>query len=146
MLNTIGKVIPSDLLSKRYPVSIKGILFIQDKVLLLKNEREEWDLPGGKIDSNEQPKMCLLREILEETNLKVKVCEIVDTWMYKILGKVNVFVVFYTCLLNDDIENLKISFEHKEIKLFSLEELTELRIPEGYYNAILKSQKNMKNL
>ena len=42
------KTIPIDLFAQRYPISIKGIIIWEDKVLLLKNEREEWDLPGGK--------------------------------------------------------------------------------------------------
>ena len=66
-------------------------MFHESKVFLLQNEREEWDLPGGKINSGEQAEICLQREILEETNLKVNVSEIVDTWMYKVLGKINVF-------------------------------------------------------
>jgi 8-oxo-dGTP pyrophosphatase MutT (NUDIX family) len=44
--------------SKR-PVSIKGILFKHNdanpEVLLLRNEREEWDLPGGKIEDKPAP-------------------------------------------------------------------------------------------
>lgn len=33
-----------------FPVSIKGVLILDGKALLLKNERDEWDLPGGKIE------------------------------------------------------------------------------------------------
>ena len=29
-----------------FPVSIKGVLIIDGKALLLKNERNEWDLPA----------------------------------------------------------------------------------------------------
>ena len=31
-----------------HPVSIKGVVVRDGKVLLLKNEREEWELPGTR--------------------------------------------------------------------------------------------------
>lgn len=31
----------------RYPVSIKGVVFVGKRAVLLKNERDEWELPGG---------------------------------------------------------------------------------------------------
>lgn len=36
-------------------ISVKGIVFDDEKVWLRKNERQEWELPGGKLDKGEQP-------------------------------------------------------------------------------------------
>jgi hypothetical protein len=36
-----------------YPVSIKGVVVRDDRVLLLKNERDEWELPGRRIEPGE---------------------------------------------------------------------------------------------
>ncbi|MGP3946800.1 hypothetical protein ACTWQK_45600, partial [Streptomyces sp. 6N106] len=34
-----------------WPVSVKGVaLDAQDRVVLLKNERDEWELPGGRLE------------------------------------------------------------------------------------------------
>lgn len=33
----------------------------------------KWELPGGKIDSDETPVIAVLREVLEETGLRVKI-------------------------------------------------------------------------
>jgi len=36
-----------------YPVSVKGVLVRNDRVLLVHNERDEWELPGGRIEPGE---------------------------------------------------------------------------------------------
>ena len=40
---------------RAFPVSVKGVLVRDGQVLLLKNEREEWELPGGKLGLGEEP-------------------------------------------------------------------------------------------
>lgn len=58
-------------------VSVKGVLFrIRNgarEVLLLRNDRCEWELPGGRIEGSESDAECLSREFLEETSLFVDV-------------------------------------------------------------------------
>ena len=36
-----------------YPTSVKGVLLLDRQVLLVKNPRDEWELPGGRIDEGE---------------------------------------------------------------------------------------------
>lgn len=55
------------------PISIKGIVFENGKVWLRKNERDEWELPGGKLEDGEQPKETIIRELKEELGFEVKV-------------------------------------------------------------------------
>lgn len=130
---------PSDINSTMFPISIKGVVFVNNKIVLLKNERDEWELPGGKIEINETPEECLIREINEELNLNCSVSKLIDVWMYNILNKVNVFIVTYLCeklIINTEI--LKISHEHKELGLFSIDEIDNLNMPQGYKNSIKK--------
>src|SRR5207302_10175320 len=55
-----------------HPISVKGVLIHQHRVLLLLNERGEWDLPGGRPDPGEDHRAALEREVREETGLSVE--------------------------------------------------------------------------
>jgi 8-oxo-dGTP pyrophosphatase MutT (NUDIX family) len=63
----------TDNLAARFPVSIKGVVERDGRFVLLKNERDEWELPGGKLEPGEGIEDCLVREIDEELNLPVAV-------------------------------------------------------------------------
>jgi 8-oxo-dGTP pyrophosphatase MutT (NUDIX family) len=54
-----------------FPVSVKGVAVQGGRVLLLENERNEWELPGGKLELREDPADCVVREIREEAGWKV---------------------------------------------------------------------------
>ncbi|MEL6673199.1 MAG: NUDIX domain-containing protein [Bacteroidota bacterium] len=139
LIKLIGKVVPLDRFAPKYPVSVKGIIVHQGKIVLLKNDREEWELPGGKLDPGEQPHLCVAREIQEELRLEVTVAELVDVWVYDIQGKVKVFMVAFWCVLQESsLPHLEISHEHKEVGWFTPDELPDIPLPTGYQIAIKK--------
>jgi 8-oxo-dGTP pyrophosphatase MutT (NUDIX family) len=139
LLKSFFRIIPSDFFAPKYPVSVKGIISINGKIVLLKNERHEWEPPGGKLEPNETPEQCVLREIKEELNLETTIDGLLDTWMYKVGGKVNVFIVIYLCKpLALDEKKIKLSFEHDEYGLFTPQEVEALNMPGKYKETIGK--------
>ena len=35
----------------KFPVSVKGVIFLDRRVVLLRNGRGEWELPGGGLEA-----------------------------------------------------------------------------------------------
>jgi len=118
-----------------FPVSVKGVCVRESGVLLLHNEREEWELPGGKLELGEDPAACVGREISEETGWTVRVGPILDSWQYHIRDGVDVLIVTYGCFVDDDSPVI-VSHEHKEARLFERSEIAALRMPAGYRRSI----------
>jgi mutator protein MutT len=119
-----------------YPVSVKGVLVRAGRVLLVRNERGEWELPGGRIEPGETPEQCVAREIAEESGLPVAVAEILDAWVYHIaVVAKDVFIVTYGCLTRSDAAPV-LSQEHNRIAEFTEHEVPSLTMPEGYKRSI----------
>ena len=120
----------------RFPVSVKGIVYHDKKVVLLKNERDEWELPGGKLELGESPEVCVVREIEEELGLTAQTGPLLDAWVYHIREGVDVLILTYGCHPTP-FATVTHSPEHKAVGLFSPEEIPTLHMPEGYKNSIL---------
>jgi mutator protein MutT len=119
-----------------YPVSVKGVLVRDGRVLLVRNERQEWELPGGRIEAGETPEQCVSREIAEESGLPVEVVEILDSWMYHItVAAKDVFIVTYGCRSDSNAAPV-VSHEHNRIGQFTEHEIPDLTMPDGYKRSI----------
>lgn len=109
----------------------KAVLYKEEKVLLLKRSNYmkkhagEWDLPGGHIIEGEILEDGLLREVWEETGLKIK-----EPVKLHSRGR----DTYYMADLPDT--EIKLSDEHTEHKMFSLEDLEDLNLPDKYAKAV----------
>lgn len=99
-----------------------------------------WDIPGGQVETGENPEQTIKREMIEEMDLE--------------LGKINLFKVYESEDLIDsvfwkriDLEPDKIDLkEGQRIAYFSREELSQLKLAfnynlvvEEFFNFISKS-------
>lgn len=142
----LHRFFPNNYFSCKYPISIKAIVEVNNKILLLKNERNEWELPGGKIEENETTEVCVIREIKEELGIEVMINNIVDVWLYTISGKAKVLIVTYLCKkMTLELERIKVSNEHQEFGLFDFNEIEELNMPQGYKYSISKVRYKLKD-
>lgn len=119
----------------RFPVSVKGVVTVDGKFCLLKNERAEWELPGGRLEAGEDPIAACLREIDEELGLAARITRILDSWLYDIKGAGEVLIVTYACAPLTGVTP-RLSHEHKALGLFAPAEIAGLVMPDGYKRSI----------
>ena len=116
-------------------VSVKGVLLVEGKAVLVRNDRVEWELPGGRIEIGEAPEEALAREVEEELGIKVEAARIIDSYLFEVLPGEHVFIVTYGCRLRGEFAPV-LSAEHSAFGLYGLEELEALGLPEGYARSI----------
>jgi 8-oxo-dGTP pyrophosphatase MutT (NUDIX family) len=118
------------------PVSVKGVVLRNDAVVLLKNERGEWELPGGKLEPDETPESCVVREIAEECSLAVEAISPLGEWTYQeILPPQGVRIVTFGCRETERADPV-LSHEHSDLRWFNLDQVPGLNMPQGYKDSI----------
>jgi mutator protein MutT len=135
----------------KLPISVKGIVFENNSVWLRKNERDEWELPGGKMDEGEQPEQTVVRELKEELGFEIEVVDIIQSHLYTIKASKDesrgVLVVTYLCKLLNKSRGFELDGEagKAEFKKFPIKEVKNLKMPEFYKKAILRAWKKCTN-
>lgn len=118
-----------------WPVSIKGVLLDAGRILLLRNDRGEWELPGGRLEADELPESCLAREIAEELSLSVAVGPLVDAHVFEVVPGRRVLILAYGCLLQA-AATPHLSAEHVGWGWLPLAGLEAEPLPAGYRRAV----------
>ena len=97
-----------------------GKLLIQKRSANKKNEPNKWDLSGaGHIDIDETPEHAAVRELFEETGIKVEIEEIklIDTYLNKVKLDKDTFINHYTYLflVQKDIDIKTLKMQESEV-------------------------------
>ncbi|MEU9415984.1 NUDIX hydrolase [Streptomyces sp. NPDC048272] len=129
-----------------WPVSVKAVaLDHQRRVVLVHNERQEWELPGGRLEigpptgsnpADRSPEETVERELKEETGWTVKAGTLLDTWVYEPLPGRRVLILTFDCTVLTPKAAPVVSHEHSRIGLFAEHEVAGLTMPGGYKRSI----------
>lgn len=117
------------------PVSVKAVIVEEGLVLLLANDRGEWELPGGRLDPGESETDALVREIDEELGVAATVGPRLAEEPFEVIPGRTVRIVSYGCEI-DGADGLRVSAEHRDFLWAPADALGDLPIPDVYRRAI----------
>jgi len=136
-----------------FHVGIKALIFNdKNEVLVLNHSNAEipfWDLPGGRIQLNQDEEDTLLREIEEELGINKKgitIGKLFDASISNLKttdGTIHLMLLTYLCKLKRH-DNFKLSDEHSEWRWCSIDKAKELLKIKFHKNFIEKLEKFKK--
>ena len=116
-----------------FGIALKALVIFNSKVLIIKRDSEddykpnEYDLPGGRLEFGEKPEEALVREIFEETGLKIEILLPSRIWCMK---KNNIEqIIGITFLVTTNSDNVQLSFEHQDFKWIDFNTYNNVELP-----------------
>lgn len=122
-------------------ISCKAVVRDGNTIWLRKNERGDWELPGGRLEEGEQPEQTIIREIGEELGLEIDNVTLLDVyvWQKEFGTTTHVELVTFVCdagLRVGDFEHVGEAGK-SEFRQFTVEDALLLdNLPDPYKRAL----------
>jgi 8-oxo-dGTP diphosphatase len=103
-----------------------AILIHNNKLLIAQRKSTDilankWEFPGGKIEVNETPEDCLIREIKEEFSIDIKIQSHFGNSVYKYPNFIIKLIAYRILWISGEINII----DHQDYKWVSLNELSK---------------------
>ena len=130
-------------------IAVYGFILNQNKkILLIERAAHDsfpgmWEMPGGKLEFTEQPAQGALREVFEETQLKVRCLQPISVYSsFKKQYLKQVVRIAFLCEMEDNQQQVHLSPDHSNFNWADLNELPDkLSKFSAYTIQMLKEQK-----
>ncbi len=109
---------------KSIPVTC-AVIWFEGKILCAKrsvtmSQPRLWEFPGGKVEQEELPEDCLIREILEELNISVRIVIAMSPSEFSYSLEKTIRLLPFLCTWESGLIQL---LEHEEVRWLTKEEL-----------------------
>jgi 8-oxo-dGTP diphosphatase len=127
-------------------VGVAGIIPRGKTVLVLRRSLADrflpgaWDLPGGGLEPGEPPEEGIVREVLEETGLHVRVVQILGSKNYMLnpdTGERNKVMIVYLLRSIGSLE-CRLSSEHDEFRWVPVSEVDKIFGPNDLMGDVIR--------
>jgi len=131
-IERIGALFEQDLGYPTPKVDVRGAVFRDDKILLVREISDgRWTLPGGWADVNQSARESVEREIQEESGFEARAVKLAAVWDYRRQGHVHqhpysIYKLFFICELTGGVA--RASIETSEVEFFRRDGLPELSL------------------
>ena len=125
---------------KKFTSGIHVLIQKGNRYLLLRRSSHDtkdanrWDLPGGGIDTYEQPVKAGVREAFEEAGVKIWIDKILAVWATTHKGQWSIEIVALGRHLGGEV---KLSHEHSAYKWVTWKELSRIKPKSVHINILL---------
>ena len=126
-----------------YGLAVRVLLTDQDgKILILKRSTDsktnpgKWELPGGKVNQNESFDHALIREVYEETNIKIALEHVVGASEQNLHIIRAVHIIMSGKIIEDD---LNLSNEHEGYAWVFIETLSDYELADWLQDYVNQS-------
>lgn len=127
IVKLISSIIPIDKLSFKFPVTIKGVLIENNRILTLTTEQNENDIPGGKLEQEDSHiENRLIKEFKSETNLTVETTKFLNVIIREVKG-VKVVVIMYE-VKNIGTEPIILSHENNSYNWLDISKIEDQKL------------------
>jgi ADP-ribose pyrophosphatase YjhB (NUDIX family) len=122
-------------------IAQKAIIVKGNRALLIRDPREEriiWEIPGGRMNIDEEPREAVAREIFEELGVEITVGEVVhmEQFIQSTEGKRAFVIVYQATLVDETAEFTLASDEICEIAWVGKDELVNYDLFPEYKRAL----------
>ncbi|PID77777.1 MAG: hypothetical protein CSB21_03525 [Deltaproteobacteria bacterium] len=121
-----------------------GVAFNNGNILIAKRKKSPfknfWEFPGGKIEKNESPELCLKREIKEELSVDIEIISFLHQKIHN-YEENTIKLLFYNIrLLSYEIKLI----DHIEFRWEKISNLHKYKFPEADFELISKLERDFK--
>jgi len=146
-------------LKRLYPnqpiAGVGAVIVCSGKILLEKRKsapgRGKWTIPGGLVELGESAEQTVIREVKEETNLKVEQPKLIDVVNNITLDKndrikYHFVIILFSAVLSDNPKKARASDDAEELKWLPLDEVENYDLTKSFREFFRRNRQKLEKL